>query len=422
MDLLHLGEAAVEHRRLGEVIVEGRGLGPLHRSVHLSRGLHIAAFVGSGDDGLAAVDAVGPVGRLAGVDGRLVHTVAQHVVDRAAGPVDGQLREVGPAQPGQLRVQVREQASLHQRVVGRFDAGHEVTGVERDLLGFGEVVRGVAVEGQLADRLHRHQFLGDDLRRVEQVDPGVGLRAVVGHHLHAQFVFEERPLVDAVGHVAAVEVGIAAGRDLCLLPHQRVHTGHRLPVELRQTGLALGVDQPEGVHAEPFHRAVRARDAAVAHVPHDVVGGFGVQRHEIPEGVVRRLRLGDLPIRVRLARMDHIGELDAVLDEEHRHVVADEVEVALLGVELDREAAGVAHGVGGAARAQHRREAAEHVGLRALFAEESGLADRRRGAVGLEHPVRGGAAGVHDALGNSLVVEVGDLLPEVEVLEQGRAA
>ena len=34
--------------------------------------------------------------------------------------------------------------------------------------------------------------------------------------------------------------------------------------------------------------------------------------------------------------------------------------------------------------------------------------------------MRGGAAGVHDPLGDALVVEVGDLLPQVEVLQQGR--
>ena len=36
--------------------------------------------------------------------------------------------------------------------------------------------------------------------------------------------------------------------------------------------------------------------------------------------------------------------------------------------------------------------------------------------------MRGGAACVHDALRNSLVVEVGDLLAKMEVLEQRRAS
>ena len=50
------------------------------------------------------------------------------------------------------------------------------------------------------------------------------------------------------------------------------------------------------------------------------------------------------------------------------------------------------------------------------------LVHRCRVPVGLEHPVGGGAAGVHHPLRDALVVEVGDLLPEVEVLQQRRAA
>ena len=36
--------------------------------------------------------------------------------------------------------------------------------------------------------------------------------------------------------------------------------------------------------------------------------------------------------------------------------------------------------------------------------------------------MRGGPAGVHHPLGDALVIEVGDLFPQVEVLEQGRPA
>ena len=45
-----------------------------------------------------------------------------------------------------------------------------------------------------------------------------------------------------------------------------------------------------------------------------------------------------------------------------------------------------------------------------------------RGAVALEDAVRAGAAGVHDPLGDALVVEVGDLLAQVVVLQQRRPA
>ena len=332
--------------------------------------------------------------------------------------VDRQLGEIRAAEAGELGVEVGEQPGLHQRVVGDLDARHQVAGVEGDLLGLGEVVGGVAVQRQLADQLHRREFLGHELGRVEQVDALEAVGAVVGHHLNAELVLEERAGLDPVGHVAAVEVRIAAGGDLRFLPHQGVHAGDRLPVELDQARLAGGVDEPEGVHAESLHGPEGAGDTAVAHVPQHVMRRLGVQRHEVPERVVRGLRLRDLAIRVRLGGVDDVGELDAVLNEEHRHVVADQVEGALVGVELHREPAGVADGVGRPSGPEHGRKAGEDVGFRALLAEEPGLGDRRRGAVGLEHAVRGGTAGVHHPLRDALMVEVGDLLPQVEVLQQ----
>ena len=63
--------------------------------------------------------------------------------------------------------------------------------------------------------------------------------SVVGHHLDAEFVLQEGARLDAVGHVAAVEVRVATGGDLRLLPHQGMHAGDGLPVELDQAGLAL---------------------------------------------------------------------------------------------------------------------------------------------------------------------------------------
>ena len=182
------------------------------------------------------------------------------------------------------------------------------------------------------------------------------------------------------------------------------------------------VDQAEGVDAEALHRPVRARDAAVGHVPHRVVLRLGVQRDEVPERVVRALRLRDLPVGVRLAGVDDVRELDRVLDEEDRDVVADQVEGALVGVELRGEAAGVADGVGRPARAEHGGEPDEDRRSRVPFFEEAGPGDRLGGAVRGEHAVRAGAAGVHHALRDALVVEVRDLLAEVVVLQQHRAA
>ncbi len=104
------------------------------------------------------------------MDLALVHSVAEHVVDRAVRRVDRKLGEVRATEPGQLGVEVGEQAGLHQRIVGDLDARHQVAGVECDLLGLGEVIGRVAIQRQLADELDGREFLGHQLGRIEQVD------------------------------------------------------------------------------------------------------------------------------------------------------------------------------------------------------------------------------------------------------------
>lgn len=207
----------------------------------------------------------------------LVESVPQHVVDRGVRPVDRDLREVGSAQPGDLGVEVGEETSGQQRVVGDVDAGNQVADVEGDLLGLGEEVGGVGVEGEQPDGLHRCQLLWDDLRRVQQIDSLECLFRGVGEGLDTQLPLREGTRLDGVGQVAAVEVRVHAADHLCLLPHQGVHAGLGLPVELHEGGGAGGADQAEGVDAEPLHGAEGTRDAAVGHVPQGVVRGLGVQ-------------------------------------------------------------------------------------------------------------------------------------------------
>lgn len=180
------------------------------------------------------------------------------------------------------------------------------------------------------------------------------------------------------------------------------------------------VYQPEGVHAEALHHAVAARQGPVRHQPHDGVQGLGLQGHEVPQRVVRRLGLRNLVVRFGFHRVHEVGELDAVLNEEHREVVAHQVVIALFGIELGGEAAYVSHGVGRSARAGDRGEPNEHRRLDT----RAGQKFRRRVVrqpvvVGLEIAVGAGAARVHHALRDAFMVEVGDLLPGMKVLQQG---
>ena len=299
--------------------------------------------------------------------------------------------------------------------------GNDVRRQERHLLRFREEVVRPAIEHEAADDRQRDVLLRDELGRIEDI---VGLR--VGErlveHLHAEIPFRRIARRDRLPQIAPVIVGIGA-RDLDrLVPQRRLHAEPRPPVELHEARLACRVDEAERVHAEAFHHAKRPRDRAVRHRPHDHVHALGHQRHEIPERVVRRGRLRKAAVRLRLHRMDEVRKLDRVLDEEHRNVVADQVPVALVRVELDREAADIARRVLRSLRARDRREAAEHRRALALLRENRGARQLGNGARALEVAVRARAAGMHDALRNPLVVEVEDLLAKDEVFEQRRPA
>ena len=55
-----------------------------------------------------------------------------------------------------------------------------------------------------------------------------------------------------------MEIGVAAGQLLRLIPHQRGLTRDRLPVEAYEGRFTFRVNQAEGVDAKPFHGTVAA--------------------------------------------------------------------------------------------------------------------------------------------------------------------
>jgi hypothetical protein len=67
-----------------------------------------------------------------------------------------------------------------------------------------------------------------------------------------------------------------------------------------------------------------------------------VQVHKVPEVVVGCLGLRNLVVWLRLDSVNEIWELDSILNEEHRDVIANNVPVAFIGVELDSESTDIA--------------------------------------------------------------------------------
>ncbi|MNJ25540.1 hypothetical protein D3C77_199870 [compost metagenome] len=410
----------------GVAVVVGEGLGaqphllPLHGRAEageaaLGVGARAAFLAGLGQ---AVGLIVGPAGEHLG----LHVAVALEVLEGAAlGPVDRDLVEIHRPQPRQLGVLIGEQPPLQQRVFRKVEARHDVGRQEGGLFGLGEEVVGVAVQRQAPDHLQRMRLLGDQFGRVQDVE-GQGVGLGLGQDLHGEIPFGEVALVDGVEQVAAVIIRVGPGDLDRLVPAGRLRAQPGPPVEFDEVGLALGVDQSEGVDAEPLDHAERAGNGAVRHGPHHHVGALGHQADEVPEGVVRAGRLGIAAIGLHLHRVDQVGEFDRVLDEEDRDVVPHQVPVALLGIELHREAAHVARRVDRAGAAGHRGEADEDLGLLADLGQHLGGGVGRQALGQFEDAVRGRSAGVDDALGDAFVVEMLDLLAQDEVFQQRRAA
>ena len=334
--------------------------------------------------------------------------------------IDRQEGEVRTAEPFHLCVEVGEVAALQKRVVREVDAGNDVLRAERDLLGLGEEVVDAAVEHQAADAADGNLLLGNDLGGVEHVEVEL-IGEVLVEQLQAQLPLRKIAGLDRIPEVAAVEIRVRAVDLDRLVPDHRLEAELRLPMKLDEGRFALRVDEPEGVHAKAFHEAERARDRAVGHDPHDHVHAFRRQRYEIPEIVVRGLRLRKAAIGLLLGRVNEVRKLDGVLDEEHRDVVADDVPVAFFGIELDREAAHIAGKSAEPlfpATVEKRTKAGVFSPARWKMSARV-MSDKR--FIGLKKAVSPETAGVDHALRNALVVEVENLFAKMEVFERGRS-
>src|SRR5690349_8647052 len=134
---------------------------------------------------------------------------------------------------------------------------------------------------------------------------------------------------------------------------------------------------------------------------------------------MRGLRLWKGAVGLLLRRMDDVGKLDRVLDKEHWDIVPNQVPVAFFRVKLYREAAYVSREVCRTFASGDGRKADEDRGFLARTLEQIGSSNVGEGLVILEMAMRAVAASMHDPLRNTLMVEVKDLFPEMEILKGG---
>ncbi|MND83629.1 hypothetical protein D3C80_754970 [compost metagenome] len=297
------------------------------------------------------------------------------------------------------------------------DTGYHVGRGEGGLLHVGEVVVRVLVELQHPHRDQRVVAVRPHLGEVERVD-FVGLGLGLRHHLHIDLPAREVAPLDGVVEIRLTGLPILADGGGGLFICVEAVALLCLEVELDPEALVGVVDEAEGVAAVAVHLPQAPGDAAIAEQYGDLMQGLRMAGPEVP-GCGGAAQVG---ARIPLLGVDEIGEFQRIADEEDGGVVPHQIPVALLGVELEGEAAYVALGVGGALLTGHGGEAQKDRGLLADGVEQVGLAEladvvgHGKGAVGAR------ALGVNHPLGNALAVEVGEFLHQPDVLHQHRAA
>ena len=280
------------------------------------------------DARLLAVDAIGHLAvALVGGDGALR-------------TVDGQLQIVG-THAVSLRVGIREGAPLQQLVVGEIQAVHHHARAEGDLLHFGEVVLRVSVQHHAAHGTEGAELGRPDLGGVERIKIELGVLAVL-HHLYLQLPLGEIAARNGIVQIFRGVIEVLAldglGFGLQEIPLALL----RDPVVLHEHTLTLRIHPLVRVNAGAAHLAVVRRDAPRTEQEGDHVHCRRGQADEV-EDAPRVLPVGH---RVGLEGMDDVGKFHRVADEEDLQVIADEIPVAVLGIELHREAARIAQGLG----------------------------------------------------------------------------
>ncbi len=121
-----------------------------------------------------------------------------------------------------------------------------------------------------------------------------------------------------------------------------------------------------------------------------------------------------------LLRVNKIGELERITDEEYRSVVPHHVVISLLGVKLYRESPRVSLGVCGPLFAPYSGKTDEEFRAFSYFGEKLCLGVFRHIMGYLEITIRPRPLGVHDALGDPLAVKMCQLLKQMDILYQDR--
>ena len=187
------------------------------------------------------------------------------------------------------------------------------------------------------------------------------------HDLHIEFPFREVAALDRLIKLPCGETRVRFRRLFRQPGVRRPESGRGLEVIFDPHILVPVVVPHEGVAGIAVHLLIGGGRAAVRKQDRHLMQRLRRQRQEIPEhGCVLEIAAG-----IPLPGADEVREFDRVADEKDRHVAADQIIIALFGIEFDRESARIADRVGRAAFTAVRRKTGEKFGLSAGLAEQA---------------------------------------------------
>ena len=135
--------------------------------------------------------------------------------------------------------------------------------------------------------------------------------------------------------------------------------------------LTLLVDPLEGMGTVSIHESVAVWGTSVGEEDGDLMEGL---RSVLPE-VEDLVGISQIGQRVPLLGVQEVGELDGIVNEEYRCVVANHVVVSFLGVEFNGEATRIPDGIGGTSLTSYCRESQEKRSPLSNLVQKGGLGE-----------------------------------------------
>lgn len=310
-------------------------------------------------------------------------------------------------------ISIGEQSSLEHLIHGWLDTWDHMAWGESRLFNFSKVVVWVSVQNHLSDLDQWVVGMWPDLGNIENV-PLILWTIGFWHDLNLQSPGSRLSRGNVVKQFSGGVVSILSLEGVSFLGSEVLDSSISDEVELDPEGFSLLVDPLESVGAETVHVSVTIWSTSIREEDGDLVDGFWNEGKEVPESV-GVLAVG---LWVSLLGVDEVWELLWVSDEEDWGVVSNQIPVSFFSVEFDSETSWISLGISRSLLTSDSGESGEDGGSLTNSVEELCLAVFGNIRSDFEITVSTSTLGVDDSFWDSFTIEVGDLIDEVEVLEE----